>query len=129
MPTKTRKQTIRHDSNRCPPDHKHGKTLTCYSIHACMCDDCKQASRNASARHKANRRFQSRGPGRPPAGTPTSVERIARIGDTATFCRWVNGQPVMRTGTLKAATPTTVTLATTDEDIVLVRHEWMEVIE
>ena len=27
----------------CPPDHKHGATITCYSTHSCRCITCKQA--------------------------------------------------------------------------------------
>lgn len=29
-------------SFRCPPDHKHGETPTCYT-HGCGCDDCRHA--------------------------------------------------------------------------------------
>ena len=25
----------------CPPDHKHGETLTCYGKHKCRCGDCR----------------------------------------------------------------------------------------
>lgn len=28
----------------CPPNHPHGKTLTCYGRHKCRCGDCKHAN-------------------------------------------------------------------------------------
>jgi hypothetical protein len=24
----------------CPPEHKHGATSTCYTVHKCRCDEC-----------------------------------------------------------------------------------------
>lgn len=29
----------------CPPDHKHGDTRTCYTSHACRCDECRTATK------------------------------------------------------------------------------------
>lgn len=33
-------------SHLCPPDHKHGQNLGCYTAHGCRCDDCGAASRD-----------------------------------------------------------------------------------
>jgi hypothetical protein len=39
---------------RCPPDHKHGATKTCYSTHKCHCEACLAAARKyADFRRKA----------------------------------------------------------------------------
>ncbi|MGW8430912.1 hypothetical protein ACWGJ9_07280 [Curtobacterium citreum] len=32
-------------SNTCPPDHKHGGTVTCYNNHRCRCAACREAHR------------------------------------------------------------------------------------
>lgn len=39
-----------HD-RRCPPDHKHGQTATCYVTHRCRCDVCR-----ASNTHRQSQR-------------------------------------------------------------------------
>lgn len=33
------------DQHICPPEHKHGTTLTCVTTHACRCEDCLTARR------------------------------------------------------------------------------------
>lgn len=35
---------------RCPPDHKHHSTGTCYVIHKCRCDPCRQGHRERESR-------------------------------------------------------------------------------
>lgn len=32
----------------CPPEHKHGETLTCRLSHRCTCEDCRAAARDRS---------------------------------------------------------------------------------
>ena len=34
----------------CPPDHKHGGSLTCYHAHRCRCDECETAALSYQAR-------------------------------------------------------------------------------
>lgn len=36
----------------CPPDHKHGRTGTCYVAHKCRCDDCRAGRARAAARRR-----------------------------------------------------------------------------
>lgn len=67
----------------CPPDHKHGENLTCYTSHACRCDDCL----NAHAEHQFWRRHMIVA-GRtdvfdrlvPSAGVQRRVQALMRIG-------------------------------------------------
>lgn len=37
----------------CPPDHKHGQTSNCYSMHKCRCDECREVR---AKQHQAYRR-------------------------------------------------------------------------
>lgn len=43
----------------CPPDHKHGATSTCYSMHGCRCDACR-AGRNAYTKHRTRQKAYGR---------------------------------------------------------------------
>lgn len=36
----------------CPPDHKHDQTSTCYTLHRCGCDRCRQANRARAERRR-----------------------------------------------------------------------------
>lgn len=38
--------------NICPPDHKHGQTGTCYTSHACRCDNCRTMQTKARYRRR-----------------------------------------------------------------------------
>lgn len=54
MPT-----AIEEGTHVCPPDHKHGATSTCYTLHRCRCvTSCRPAQ---AARHRTARRLQAYG--------------------------------------------------------------------
>lgn len=36
----------------CPPDHKHAKTSTCYTLHRCGCDWCRKANQERASRRR-----------------------------------------------------------------------------
>lgn len=38
-----RQRIAKNPDRRCPPDHRHGATSTCYSGHGCRCDGCLKA--------------------------------------------------------------------------------------
>lgn len=42
----------------CPADHKHGETGTCYVIHKCRCDQCRETNRN---RERTRRKLKAYG--------------------------------------------------------------------
>ena len=36
----------------CPPEHKHGATSTCYTLHACRCTPCRQSNTARAAKRR-----------------------------------------------------------------------------
>lgn len=65
----------------CPPDHKHGKTHTCYNTHRCRCVGC----RRAKAKHRAlyerrYRELQGRDVWVPALGSIRRLRALAVIG-------------------------------------------------
>lgn len=67
--------------HRCPPEHGHGVSHTCYNSHKCRCPECR-ARVNTAAR----RRFKLRAYGRwqptrvPAVGTQRRVKALIAIG-------------------------------------------------
>lgn len=49
-----RHTAVRAARHACPADHRHATSSTCYSVHACRCDDCTaEHTRREAARTKA----------------------------------------------------------------------------
>lgn len=67
--------------NICPPDHKHGRTHTCYNAHKCRCVPCRRAK--AQKRNRYDRRARELA-GRdvwvPALGTVRRLRSLAVIG-------------------------------------------------
>lgn len=72
--------------NICPPDHKHGDTRTCHSLHRCRCQDCRRHNNEYNYWRKQMIRH-----GKPPVhsvdatGTRRRIEALMCLGWSASY--------------------------------------------
>ena len=92
---------------RCPDDHRHGATTTCYYTHGCRCDGCMANVTN---------------PSRLELGMGARLKVVE-------LCRWVGGAAETVRGVPLTPTKTHHRLQRDRETVELLRHEWAEIIE
>lgn len=67
----------------CPPHHRHGENLNCYTAHGCRCGDCRRANTEHGfwARHmRAAGRFEAFNSLVPATGTRRRVQALMTLG-------------------------------------------------
>lgn len=68
-------------NGRCPKDHKHGETHTCYNTHGCRCASCRRAkARHRGPYERRYRELQGRDVWVPALGTVRRLRALAVIG-------------------------------------------------
>ena len=84
----------------CPPDHKHGKTSTCYNTHGCRCKACRAAKQRWRTPYDwETRRRIGRDVWVPATGTMRRLQALAFIGwSTAEIAKRIDShyQPLQK---------------------------------
>lgn len=67
----------------CPPDHTHGRTVSCYKTHGCRCQPCRAiCARKELERNRAKRDGRYAGGARHPERAARHIESLMREGMT-----------------------------------------------
>lgn len=80
-PKAGRVAVVRAVRGRCPADHKHGRSHTCYNAHGCRCTPCRRAkAKHRGTYDRRSRELKGRDVWVPAIGSVRRLRALAVIG-------------------------------------------------